>query len=92
MKYLIVLGTLVCAIHIAAAQQNMPMKPADSSMNMTPGMAMQSGDPLMQQMHPETFLQQILHHAASGTSAEPDSTPAPMLMNHARPVDVDVPC
>lgn len=35
---------------------------------------------LMQQMHPTSFLQQIQHHASSGTSAEPDSTPTPMLM------------
>jgi hypothetical protein len=31
-------------------------------------------------MHPETFLQEIVRHAGSGTSAEPDSTPVPMLM------------
>lgn len=35
---------------------------------------------LMQQMHPQTFMQEILHHATSGTSAEPNSTPNPMLM------------
>jgi hypothetical protein len=29
---------------------------------------------------PTTFVQEILHHATSGTSAEPDSTPTPMLM------------
>jgi hypothetical protein len=31
-------------------------------------------------MHPENFLQEIVHHGASGTSAEPNSTPVPMLM------------
>lgn len=31
-------------------------------------------------MHPESFLQEIIHHGASGTSAEPNSTPVPMLM------------
>jgi hypothetical protein len=31
-------------------------------------------------MHPENFLQEVVHHATSGTSAEPDSTPNPMLM------------
>ena len=31
-------------------------------------------------MHPETFLQEIVHHGTSGTSAEPNSTPVPMLM------------
>jgi hypothetical protein len=35
---------------------------------------------LMDGMEPQTFLQQIRHHASSGTSAEPNSTPAPMLM------------
>ncbi len=35
---------------------------------------------LMQQMHPKSFIQEIEHHAASGTSAEPASTPAPMIM------------
>src|ERR1022692_1329734 len=34
----------------------------------------------MQRMQPQTFLQAIVHHASSGTSAEPDSTPTPMLM------------
>src|ERR1700733_5969558 len=46
-----------------------------------PEMKMDSGMmELMDAMHPQTFLQQIEHHASSGTSAEPDSTPAPMLM------------
>ena len=35
---------------------------------------------LMQQMQPKNFIQQIEHHASSGTSAEPNSTPAPMAM------------
>ena len=35
---------------------------------------------LMQEMHPRTFLEQIQHHAASGTSGEPNSTPMPMIM------------
>jgi hypothetical protein len=35
---------------------------------------------LMDQMDPHSFLQQIQHHASSGTSAEPNSTPSPMLM------------
>ena len=36
---------------------------------------------LMQNMHPQTFVQEIEHHAAAGTSAEPNSTPVPMLMS-----------
>ncbi|MBZ5660113.1 MAG: hypothetical protein LAO08_06865 [Acidobacteriia bacterium] len=43
-----------------------------------PGMEM-SGNPLIT-MHPENFLQEIVRHDTSGTGAEPDSTPAPMLM------------
>ena len=35
---------------------------------------------MMEQMHPKTFIAEVRHHAASGTSAEPNSTPAPMLM------------
>src|ERR1700680_4012307 len=31
----------------------------------------------MRGMQPQTFLQEIAHHASSGTSAEPDSTPTP---------------
>jgi hypothetical protein len=52
-------------------------KPADAM----PGMKMDSGMmELMDAMHPQTFVQQIEHHASSGTSAEPNSTPTPMLM------------
>jgi hypothetical protein len=34
----------------------------------------------MQGMPPQTFLQAIAYHTTSGTGAEPDFTPAPMLM------------
>ena len=76
----------VVAPAILAAQQ-----PANGAMA---GMAMaqsQAQEPtaaqadLMQQMHPHTLLEQIQHHAASGTSAEPNSTPAPMLMTMKGP-------
>ena len=67
---------------------NSPKIPNDRAMQKSmPGM---SDDPmsgkgndmmdLMRQMHPKSFLQQIQHHASSGTSAEPNSTPTPMLM------------
>ncbi len=45
-----------------------------------PGMQEGGMTELMEQMHPGSFLQEIRHHGASGTSAEPDSTPVPMLM------------
>jgi len=59
---------------LAAAQQG-------GSHEGTPGMQMgKTGLMSMQGMQPQTFLQAIAHHATSGTSMEPNSTPAPMLM------------
>ena len=75
--FLFISGSLPGCIAASAQQQSMPMGTADPSM---PGMQVPSDDPLMREMHPTTFLKQIQHHAASGTSAEPNSTPAPMLM------------
>ncbi len=40
---------------------------------------MNTNGPLMH-MHPQNFIQEIEHHSSSGTSAEPNSTPTPMLM------------
>jgi hypothetical protein len=59
-----------------------PRAPATSNeMARMPGMQMDGGaKELMDQMEPRTFLQQIEHHASAGTSAEPNSTSAPMLM------------
>jgi hypothetical protein len=57
--------------------QNQP----PNDMTDMPGMTMNPAtQPLMDQMHPQTFLQQILHHASAGTTAEPNSTSTPMLM------------
>src|SRR5690348_5501215 len=53
--------------------------PPGMNMSQMPGMKMgQSG-----MTQPETFVQEILAHGTSGTSAEPNSTPIPMLMNVA---------
>ncbi len=58
----------------------------DDTMQGMPGMAgmqtpvMNMGENDLTTMRPETFLQEIMSHAGSGTSAEPDSTPVPMLM------------
>ena len=50
------------------------------SMNMTPGMMKTS------RMHqPTTLIEAELRHGTSGTSAEPASTPTPMLMSHHGP-------
>src|ERR1700693_1766049 len=37
-------------------------------------------DNVMKNMQPQTFLQEIEHHSGGGTSAQPTSTPFPMLM------------
>ena len=42
-------------------------------------------DEMMQNMHPHSFIEEIMHHASSGTSAEPNSTAAPMLMTMKGP-------
>lgn len=59
-----------------------PKPPTTSNdMGQMPGMQVNgSMMELMGQMEPHTFLQQIQHHASAGTSAEPNSTPTPMLM------------
>jgi hypothetical protein len=46
-----------------------------TQMNMAP-----DGTQPMRSMHPHTFSEEILDHATSGTSAEPNSTPMPMPM------------
>jgi hypothetical protein len=58
----------------ARGMAEMPM-PADAQANM--GMDEMMGG---MNMHPDTFIQEIVNHGSSGTSAEPDSTPVPMLM------------
>ena len=68
------LGALISAPNAVLAQdhpknsQGMPASHSGSATHMEMDMA------------PETFLDQIVHHATSGTSAEPNSTPVPMLM------------
>ncbi len=68
---------------LAGAQQSgkkdddMQGMPGMDGMQM-PGMNMGGSD--LMTMHPETFLQEIVRHGGSGTSAEPESVPVPMLM------------
>ena len=47
--------------------------------------AMSHGSSGAMNMQPENFIQEILLHSTSGTSAEPDSTPIPMLMKTRGP-------
>jgi hypothetical protein len=84
MRHWIAMFALLVAIPALAGAQQSGKK--DDDMQGMPGM----GDTQMQgmtmdgtelmTMHPETFPQEIVRHAGSGTSAEPDSTPVPMLM------------
>lgn len=88
MKAYFLLGVIfLFSPRLVAAQQNATPQ-ASSCM---PGMAMpgcpetdtgqpsQEGADLMT-MQPKSFVQAIISHTSSGTSAEPNSTPAPMLM------------
>jgi hypothetical protein len=69
-----------------SAQQPSAIKKQGDGMQTMSGMdddkmkAMQMGGDGLITMHPETFVQEIVHHGTSGTSAEPNSTPVPMLM------------
>jgi hypothetical protein len=72
----------------AGDQQSSSGQPAQQSGGNegTTGMKMgKTGLMSMQGMQPQTFLQAIAHHATSGTSAEPNSTPTPMLMANKGP-------
>jgi hypothetical protein len=92
----IVLPALLLTAHAASAQMppmpGMDQPASTPAAQCMPGMDMPGcpssvGTPahhdmrLMDQMHPGSFLQQIQHHATSGTTGEPNSTPAPMLMS-----------
>jgi hypothetical protein len=61
----------------SAGQEN---KDSDSAQSM-PGMNMPPHDAM--NMQTATFIQKILAHDTSGTSAQPNSTPVPMLMKTA---------
>ncbi len=60
---------------------DMPGMPGMDNQQMA-GMPMSGNDLIT--MNPETFLQEIVRHGASGTGAEPNSTPIPMLMTTKR--------
>jgi hypothetical protein len=68
---------VIATLFLGLSLQAQDAKPVDSMQ----GMKMDSSmDEMMQNMHPHSFIQEILHHASSGTSAEPNSTSTPMLM------------
>ena len=57
----------------ASMQHSHPQPPQERMSGMDKGMAAMT-------MTPDTFVAEIERHATSGTSAEPNSTPVPMLM------------
>jgi hypothetical protein len=73
-----------------STDQKSQKKKTDDMQNM-PGMdqkqmpGMQMDENGLMTMHPESFLQEIVHHGTSGTTTEPNSTPAPMLMTKKGP-------
>ena len=81
-RHWITSATLLLVLHPGARAQ----EKKDDDMQGMPGMSdaqmqgMKMGGTGLISMQPETFPQEIVRHAGSGTSAEPDSTPAPMLM------------
>jgi hypothetical protein len=62
---------------VAVAQQDSRMQNMPG-MEQMPGMQMSGGSSM--NMPPGSFIQEILNHDISGTNAEPNSTPIPMLM------------
>src|SRR5262249_36493533 len=72
---LLVICLLLAPAASAQKQNSMPGMDMSSDQMDMPGMR------LMQQMHPHSFVDEIQSHTTSGTSAEPNSTPAPMLLS-----------
>jgi len=84
-KHFTVVVSLSLCLAVAAAGQSQQEKPDAHDMANMPGMQHnQSATGESMGMQPETFVQEIEMHATSGTSAEPNSTPVPMLMTHRR--------
>jgi hypothetical protein len=71
------------ALSLAQQSNDSQQKQHDDTQSM-PGMGMSHdqmpGMTSQMNMQPETLVQEVLAHSTSGTSAQPDSTPAPMLM------------
>jgi len=75
---LIVSLAVFCSLAYAQGSQEGPMAHSMAGMDSGKDQGMMR---LMDQMQPKSFVQQIEHHASSGTSAEPNSTPVPMAMS-----------
>ncbi|HXX21550.1 MAG TPA: hypothetical protein VEO19_00205 [Terriglobia bacterium] len=69
---------LISPAFVAAQEVSQQMPPSMPGMSM-PSSGQVAGTAVMS-MQPQNFLGAITAHTSSGTSAEPDSTPSPMLM------------
>ncbi len=82
-QWMAIIALLLVFAARANAQQDGKQSDELQDMPGIDGMQMQGmnmGGTELMTMHPETFPQEIVRHAGSGTSVEPDSTPVPMLM------------
>lgn len=87
---LVVLMFLLLPLPVAAQQSNhQQTAPCMPGMEMEDGRACDAGTSTnaraLMTMQPQNFLQTIVSHTTSGTSAEPISTPTPMLMTMKGP-------
>ena len=73
----------LCATSWAQQQDSQQQYHNTPGMEMSQMPGMNMGQMPGMNMQPENFIQEILAHDTSGTSAQPDSTPAPMLMKTA---------
>jgi hypothetical protein len=79
--FALVLFSIFASVAVGQTQQSDP----HGDMAGMPGMQHGQtaiGEPM--NMQPDTFVREIYQHATSGTSAEPNSTPIPMLMTTKR--------
>ncbi|MGB8478027.1 MAG: hypothetical protein WCE63_04200 [Acidobacteriaceae bacterium] len=83
MKRILLLSLLSLLGSWSGSAQDSMTSPPPSQHSMQP-MA-PAGSMPMQSMESRTFIEEILHHATSGTSAEPNSTPMLMMMTARGP-------
>ena len=81
MKTILLLALLSSLSSRCGFAQNSMASPSQHSMQPMSAKGMMP----MQSMESRTFIDEILHHATSGTSAEPNSTPMPMMMTAREP-------
>jgi len=79
--YAIALFLFLVSVTVGQSQKNATQ---DDMADMSGKQRAQTAVSKPMNMQPETFIKEIEQHATSGTSAEPNSTPVPMLMTMKR--------